>query len=256
MTKQTWRIIKFSIHRGSENMAIDEAIFRLYDRLQNNTIRFYGWNPSTVSIGKNQQVHTEVDLENLKELGVDLVRRISGGGAVFHDALGELTYSVVTDTNNLAGKNIEGSYYELAELVFSPLKKLGLELDYVQIHCPSVFSSGKKISGNAQARSGNVILQHGTILLEIRPEVMYSVLKARPGRTRQNMVESVYQNVTTLSERLNRVFNQQDLAKYLIQDLLENNPTQYFLEDLKSEELVLADKLIGKYESNDWIYSK
>ena len=111
MTKQSWRIIKFSIHRGSENMAIDEAIFRLYDRLQINTIRFYGWNPSTVSIGKNQQVDTEVDLENLKELGVDLVRRISGGGAVFHDALGELTYSVITDTNNLAGKNIEGSYY-------------------------------------------------------------------------------------------------------------------------------------------------
>ncbi|MFX0184182.1 MAG: hypothetical protein ACFE95_13950, partial [Candidatus Hodarchaeota archaeon] len=94
------------------------------------------------------------------------------------------------------------------------------------------------------------------ILLKLRPEVMYSVLKARPGRTRQNMVDSVYQNVTTLSERLNMVFNQQDLAKYIIQDLLENSPNQYILEDLKPEELELKEKLINKYKSNDWIYSK
>jgi lipoate-protein ligase A len=256
MTNQKWRLVKFSIHRGSENMAIDEAIFRLYDKLGINTIRFYGWKPSTVSIGKNQQVDREVNLEILNKMGFELVRRISGGGAVFHDTQGELTYSIVTNEKNLTGKSIQGSYYELAKIVFNPLEKLGLNLDYAQIHCPSVFSAGKKISGNAQARSGNVILQHGTILLKIHPEVMYSVLKAQPGRTRQSMVESVYQNITTLSERLNREFNQQELADYIIQNLIENNPAQYVLEDLRLEEVELLGDLSNKYELDEWNYSK
>ncbi len=248
-----WRILNFTKNSASENMSIDEAIFRLYGKIKINTIRFYGWSPSAVSIGKNQDVENEVDLVNLNNLGYSLVRRITGGGAVFHDEFGELTYSIIVNPQYLDSSSVEGSYYELVKLILEPIENLGLSLDYQQIHCPSVFSGGKKISGNAQARSKDAILQHGTILLKIRPEIMYSVLKARPGRTRQNMIESVYQNVTTISDRLKHEFNGEELAHYIIQFLIEKNPSQYFQGVLEHEEKELTSKLIMKYKSKDWI---
>ena len=235
-------------------MATDEAIFRLYNKFKTNTIRFYGWAPSTVSIGKNQKVDAEVDLTNLREYGYNLVRRITGGGAVFHDEFGELTYSIIMNPRSVISSSIEGSYYELVKIVLSPLEKLGLPLDYQQIHCPSVFSGGKKISGNAQARSADAILQHGTILIEYRPEVMYSVLKARSGRTRQNMIESVYQHVTTISEILNEDFSAKTLSEYIIQTLIQNNPEKYELGELESEEKKLASELEQKYLSEQWTF--
>jgi len=254
---EKWRVIPFSWHRASENMAMDEAIFRLFNEYQCNSIRFYGWNPSAVSIGKNQNVNKEVNLKNLKKFGIDLVRRISGGGAVFHDSLGELTYSIIVKNKSLRARTVEGNYYELAKLIFNPLEKLGLVLDYAQIHCPSVFSDGKKISGNAQARSKDVILQHGTILVDVQPKVMYSVLKARPGKTRELMMESVYQHITTLSERLGQKYDPVGLSEYLTNYFTEKNSDQYYLGELTKKELNLANDLaINKYDSNDWLFSK
>ena len=239
------------------NMAIDEAIFRLYDELQMSTIRLYGWQPSAVSIGKHQCIAEEVDLKSVSNLGFDCVRRISGGGAVFHDEGGELTYSVVTKLQNSNSDALESNYYEISNLIFHPIEELGVTLDYGQIHCPSVFSEGKKLSGNAQARHKNIVLQHGTILVKYRPEIMYSVLKARPGRTPESMIASVYQHITTLSEKLNEDINPQKLAEYLVISLTTSNPSQYRIGELTNEEKQMASRLVAdKYESKDWNYSR
>ncbi|MFX0124763.1 MAG: biotin/lipoate A/B protein ligase family protein [Candidatus Hodarchaeota archaeon] len=236
-------------------MAIDEAIFQSFD--DTNTLRLYGWKPSAVSIGKHQQINAEVDLEAIKKLGFDCVRRLSGGGAVFHDEIGELTYSIITSLENLEVKAIEASYYEISRIVFQPLEKLGLQLDYGQIHCPSVFCNGKKISGNAQARNGKIVLQHGTILVKYRPDVMYMVLRARSGQTREGMVKSVYQHVTTISDILNRSITPQDLADYLQNFLIKTDPIRYVSGELTSKEKQIASKLAStKYESEEWVYSR
>jgi len=81
--------------KGSENMAIDEAIFRLRPKLGVDTLRLYTWKPSAVSIGYAQSVEEAVNLEGVKRRGYDLVRRITGGGALLHAEGLELTYSVV-----------------------------------------------------------------------------------------------------------------------------------------------------------------
>ncbi|MGB9779129.1 MAG: lipoate--protein ligase family protein, partial [Candidatus Bathyarchaeales archaeon] len=86
-----WRLLKLETHNAYTNMAIDEAI--LTARIHNlipNTIRFYRWKPSAVSIGKFQNIQNEVNIENCKKYGVDVVRRITGGGTVYHDAEGEI----------------------------------------------------------------------------------------------------------------------------------------------------------------------
>ncbi len=85
MKNLRWRLLPFSKNSASQNMANDEAIFRLYDEIQMNTIRLYGWKPSAVSIGKHQCITKEVNINSVSKLGFNCVRRISGGGAVFHD---------------------------------------------------------------------------------------------------------------------------------------------------------------------------
>ena len=89
----SWRLIDLGIYDGYMNMAIDEAILqaRIEEKVP-NTFRLYRWRPSCASIGKNQSMEHEVDTETCKKLGVDYVRRITGGGAVYHDYLGEITY--------------------------------------------------------------------------------------------------------------------------------------------------------------------
>jgi len=252
---KNWRLLNFSVHRASMNMAIDEAIFRNYK--DENTLRFYGWKPSAVSIGKNQILDEEVDIDSIRNLGFDCVRRISGGGAVFHDEIGELTYSIVSNLQNFERQTVEEVYHEISKLVFQPLEKLGLNLDYGQIHCPSVFSGGKKISGNAQARDGNTVLQHGTILVSYRPDIMYTVLRARPGRTQESMVQSVYQQITTLTVLLGKEITPQDLVEYLLASLMENDSFQYTIGELTSEEKKLALKLAStKYSTEEWLFSR
>ncbi|UCE14864.1 MAG: lipoate--protein ligase family protein [Candidatus Heimdallarchaeota archaeon] len=252
MKNLNWRLLKFSVNNASMNMAIDEAIFHYYTE---DTIRLYGWKPSAVSIGKHQQISREVDLDSLEKLGFDCVRRISGGGAVFHDEVGEVTYSVVTKVHNLESMTIDESYFEISQVVFRPLEKLGLTLDYGQIHCPSVFSKGKKISGNAQSRQKDIILQHGTILIKFRPEIMYSVLKARPGRTRESMIESVYQHITTLAESLDDDLSPSRVAEYLIRYLVETSSSQSYIGELTEKEQELAIKLAStKYKSKEWLF--
>ncbi|MHA1896524.1 MAG: lipoate--protein ligase family protein, partial [Promethearchaeota archaeon] len=97
-----WRVLPFMIADGPTNMAIDEAILiaRTED-LVPNTIRFYRWKPSTASIGSHQSLSDEINLEAAKKLGVDVVRRISGGGAVYHDLKNEITYSVIVDEKTI-----------------------------------------------------------------------------------------------------------------------------------------------------------
>lgn len=213
-TSTQWRFFPLSTHTGVENMAIDEGLFRA--KISNpalpNSLRLYQWAPSTVSIGKHQILEQEVDVEAANELGVDVVRRITGGGAVFHDQLGEITYSIVASDKDFEQYSDEQLVMSLLHGLEAGFTNLGLSTTYDKIHCPSLFVHGKKISGNAQARHKDIILQHGTILVDYRPEVMYTVLKARPDKPRQKMIESVYAYVTTLKNELHQDSNYETIA--------------------------------------------
>ena len=92
----SWRFITLESYDGYWNMALDEAILQsVIEKKSPNTIRLYKWSPSTVSIGRNQSLIDEVDLEFIEKNQFNVVRRITGGGAVFHDEYREITYSIV-----------------------------------------------------------------------------------------------------------------------------------------------------------------
>ena len=132
-----------------------------------NTLRFYRWQPSAVSVGKNQNPENEVYLDACKQLGVDVVRRISGGGTVYHDFEGEVTYSVVAKTADFGTGDITTVYFKIYEAITDALRLLGVPADFSSgdaKNCPNLTVNGKKISGSSQTITRGVVLQHGTIL--------------------------------------------------------------------------------------------
>ena len=127
----TWRLLLLQTNNGYMNMAIDEAILtaRIGGQVP-NTLRFYRWQPSTVSIGKNQNPENELYLDNCKCLGVDVVRRISGGGTVYHDFEGEVTYSVVAKATDLGTADITSVYFKIYGAITDALRLLGVPADF------------------------------------------------------------------------------------------------------------------------------
>jgi len=123
---KTWRLIPLSTNDAFMNMAIDEAI--LISKIKNfipNTIRFYQWNPSAVSIGRNQNINEQIYPQALKEYQIDVVRRTSGGGAVYHDQNGEVTYSLTATISDL-GSDYTSVYQKVYSAIIDSLRLLGI----------------------------------------------------------------------------------------------------------------------------------
>lgn len=161
---------------GRENMAIDVALLNRGEP----TVRLYGWQPACVSLGYTQ-TEDEVNAPAIRERGFDLIERPTGGGAILHDE-SEVTYSVVLPTG-FPGlpEDLFESYMFLADGILDALESLGVEAEYRKAtggkdaFCylreagVSIFVDGKKISGGAQRRTKDAVLQHGTLLVESDP---------------------------------------------------------------------------------------
>ncbi len=185
---------------GAMQMAIDEAILTARARHKvPNTIRFYTWKPSCVTIGYFQSAQQEVDLEKAKQAGVDVVRRYTGGGAVLHD--NEVTYSIVLTESDVPS-NIIDSYKKLCLPIVYALRLLGLKAEFAPIN--DILVSGRKISGNAQTRKQGVVLQHGTLLLKVDIAKMFSLLKVPNEKLRDKVIERASARVTSLEQELGR----------------------------------------------------
>ena len=252
-----WRFFPLTTKTGYENMAIDEALFR--SKIINpdlpNSFRLYQWLPSTVSIGKHQILDQEVDVIAATELGIDVVRRITGGGAVFHDQFGEITYSIVASSNEFEKYSDDQLVISLLKGLESGFANLGIPTTYDKIHCPSLFVHGKKISGNAQARHKDIILQHGTILIDYRPELMYSVLKARPDKPRQKMIESVYAYVTTIKNVLNQDVDFPTIAQHIEKGFKQSFKVDQWSEGLLTEKEsdLVTFYLENRFSNHQWL---
>lgn len=193
---ERWRLLLTGGNTAFVNMAVDRAILVAHSKGKiPPTVRFYSWIPPAISIGYFQSLTEEVDIEACTELGVDYVRRITGGGAVFHEK--ELTYSIViSETHPLIPKNILQSYARICSALIRGLQQLGIYGTYAPIN--DIVVDGKKISGNAQTRKINTVLQHGTILLDVNVEKMFSLLKVPNEKIKDKIITDVKQRVTSI----------------------------------------------------------
>lgn len=245
-----FRLLLSGKNNAARNMAIDEAIMQSGQP----TLRLFGWYPPAVSIGFFQGIEQEVDLEKCKNLGVDVIRRITGGGAVFHDQ--EITYSFFVDESyGLVSRDIMDSYKQICGGIVSGLRKLGLEAEFKPIN--DIIVNGKKISGNAQTRKNGIVLQHGTILSDVNPERMFSVLKVPNEKIKDKMIEAVENRVTSLKKELGGEPDESYIQQVLISGFKESLGLNLIPWELMESEKKAADELYEtKYSTRKWNFMR
>ncbi len=253
----TWRSLPLEVRNGFWNMALDEAVLRkAIKKKVPNTLRFYKWKPSTASIGRNQSLRNEIDIEFAKERGFNVVRRITGGGAVFHDETRELTYSIVCPIKTLealGAKKVIDQFEIITQGIVLGLLNYGMKPEKDIIHCPAILLEGKKFSGNAQVRRKGFILQHGTILLDIDPVLMYSVLKAPKNVEKSRMVRSVRAKCIGIKNQIGN-YDEQKLINSLERGFKESLGIELKEGTFSNEEKILAETLVkDKYSNIKWL---
>jgi lipoate-protein ligase A len=201
MTEE-WRLLLTGANTAAKNMAIDRAVLVVNSKGKvPPTVRFYEWTPPAISIGYFQSLVEEVDLKMCDKHGVDYVRRITGGGAVLHE--NELTYSIVIPgSHKKIPKNIMDSYGRICDAIIKGLKNLEVESVYKPIN--DIITDGKKISGSAQTRKHKTVLQHGTVLMDVDVEKMFSLLKVPNEKIRDKIISDVKDRVTSIKHVLGK----------------------------------------------------
>ena len=252
----TWRLLPLETNNAFMNMAIDEAILnaRIAGEVP-NTLRFYRWQPSAVSIGKNQNPEAEIYLDAAKQLGVDVVRRISGGGTVYHDYEGEVTYSVVAKASDMGTADIATVYLKIYEAITDALRLLGVPADFSggdAKNCPNLTVKGKKISGSSQTITHGVVLQHGTILVNVDLPKMFQLLKFKD-LSCSLAADIAKRKITSIENELAHKISHETVANALAQGFKAMLKIQLELGQLTATEMETAKKLYKeRYSKPEW----
>ncbi len=185
MTRPGWRLLVTEPADGATNMALDEALWRGRQAgTSPPTLRFFAWDPPTVSLGYGQPLDGAISLEACRALGVGLVRRPTGGSAIYHDGPErELTYSVLATSDDLGvAPDLLETYRWIAAALVRGLRALGVPAEMVPVPDTAgptpafcfartgryeIEVGGRKLVGSAQRRQGTAFLQHGSVLLGV-----------------------------------------------------------------------------------------
>ncbi len=246
-----WKVIPLEVHDAYMNMGIDETLLEsMIEGKIGPVMRFYEWKPSAVSIGTFQSMEKEVNIERCDELGVDYVRRITGGGAVYHDFLGEITYSVIAPLG-IFPNGIRESYRFICDWVISGLGEMGIPAQFAPINDITV--EGKKISGNAQTRKRGVLLQHGTVLYDIDFKSMFSVLNVSKEKLSDKQIKAAEERVTSVSRHSSKGI--EDLYEALLEGFTKGK--EFKMGVLSDSELERAKETAKKvYSTREWNFSR
>lgn len=266
-------------------MAVDEAIMIAHKNgLVPPTIRFYQWSPPAVSLGYFQDLKKEINVKVCQDIGIDIVRRPTGGKAVLHDQ--ELTYSFIIKENDpLVNDSILETYKKISGGIIRGLSYLGIKAELVllrgklennllgrsdkaRIHhldfksiCFSIPSQyevqveGKKIVGSAQVRKGGVVLQHGSLLIKLEKDKLFSVFNFPSVQIREKLKSKF--KATSLEEILKRKIDFSELSNILPRGFEEEFGVRLVESKLtEPEEKIFKDLLENKYLTYEWNYKR
>jgi lipoate-protein ligase A len=254
-----WRLLKPEVGDAFTNMAVDEAVMRarIEDKVP-NTLRFYRWNPSAVSIGRFQNLNNEVHLKECRTHNVDIVRRITGGGAVYHDSQGEITYSVIAKTADLGCADLDtlSAYQKICSGLNEAVKILGVKAEFRPPdpkRCPNLAIKGRKFSGNAQSCKNGVLLQHGTFLMDINHEKMFTFLKVPWAKTLNDVLAVSKRKLTSARQELDSDFSAKEAYHALVKGFEKALGVQFVESELTEYEQKLAEKIRKeRFVTEEW----
>ncbi|UXV54644.1 lipoate--protein ligase family protein [Staphylococcus aureus] len=274
---ETWNFINTGSKDPYYNMAMDEALLNFVSRGEiDPVIRFYTWNPATLSIGYFQRLQKEIDIDKVKEKGFGLVRRQTGGRGVLHDK--ELTYSVIVpESHPNMPSTVTEAYRVISQGLLEGFKNLGFDTYFavpktpeerqklkqprssVCFDAPSWYElvvEGRKIAGSAQTRQKGVILQHGSILQDIDIDELFDMFIYKNERLKLKMKEAFVEKAVAIND-----ISDEHITISQMEEAFENGFKKGLNIELKPLELTEAqlaevEKLTEKYRSDEWMFRK
>ncbi len=273
-----WAFIDSGERSPSYNMALDEALLKWHSEgVIPPVIRFYGWNPPTLSIGYFQRLERDINMEAVKNHGLGFVRRPTGGRAVLHDK--EVTYSVIVNEDYPEmPSTVTEAYRVISEGLLIGFQKLGLDAYFavpetdeekaelraprsgVCFDSPSYYElvvEGRKVAGSAQTRQKGVILQHGSILLDIDEDKLFDCFNFKNDRIRERMQRGFRKKAVAINALRNIPVSMTEAIESFYNGFQEGLGIHLVPYTLSDEQEAYVNQLAQeKYASDEWNYSK
>ncbi|MDW4511301.1 lipoate--protein ligase [Priestia megaterium] len=229
------------------NLAIEEYALKHLDI--NETYLLFYINEPSIIIGKNQNTIEEINTKYVEDQQINVVRRLSGGGAVYHDK-GNLNFSFITKDDGNSFHNFK----KFTEPVVEALKKLGVNAELSGRN--DLMAEGRKISGNAQFSTKGRMFSHGTLLFDSEIENVVSALKVKKDKIESKGIKSIRNRVANISEFLEQKVTVEEFREMLLRYIFdgEENITEYKLTEKDWETIHQISK--ERYQSWDWNYGK
>ncbi len=249
-TDYDWQLIHGTAYPPVLQMALDQVLAEEVGAGRRKpTLRIWEWNEPGVVIGSFQSVKNEVDLENAAKYGFQVVRRVSGGGAMFMEAGSVITYSIYAPTDLVHGMTFADSYAFLDEWVIIALRSLGIDATYVPLN--DITSPLGKIGGAAQKRLGTgAVLHHVTMSYDMDGDRMVQVL--RIGREKMSD-----KGTKSANKRVDPLRSQTGLTRAEILERMEQTFTRLYgstPSEVTPEELARAEQLVvEKFGTEQWL---
>ena len=230
------------------NLALEEYVLKELDSDEDFVLLWQ--NANSVIIGRNQNTYEEVNPEVVKEQDVKVVRRITGGGAVYHD-LGNLNFSFITKSL----KDNLNNYKKFTDPVIAALKEMGVEAEFQGRN--DIVVDGKKISGNAQAYYKNKMLHHGTILYDANLAFVASVLNVKQDKIQSKGIKSNRARVTNIKPLMEDPVDMEYFKEKLMNALLGKIDIKQNIYNLTEDDLNHIRTLQKtKYQAWKWNYGE
>lgn len=226
------------------NLAAEQYVF---DRLPTDRMYFMLWqNANAIIVGKHQNTLAEINLPFVQENNIQVVRRLSGGGAVYHD-MGNLNFTFITDADNAEEMN----FAVFCMPIIRTLEQIGIHAEVNGRN--DITIGGKKFSGNSQYLKKNRVMHHGTIMFNSNLSVVSQALQVDPTKVQSKGIQSVRSRVTNVSDHLTGKMTLPEFRALLLKNVLtENNGEEYQLtpNDLAEIESLRTDR----YATWEWNY--
>jgi len=243
-----WRILSERPVSPALNVALDEVLvdrIAVADSLP--TLRFWGWDSAAVILGRCQSVANEVDLPAARDLGMTVVRRMTGGGAMFLQPHGAITYSLILPEVLDEGLTLRQSYEVCDAWCVSVLRELGIDCEYRPIN--DIACAAGKIAGAAQARRRGVVLHHTALAYALDNEEMLRVLRLGREKLKERGVASATKVVAPLN--LQTALSREAIVEALRDGFIERYGGT--IGELGSDEMEAAEALVQtKYATAEW----
>jgi lipoate---protein ligase len=247
---QDWQLILPTPRLPAENLALDEVLTQRVGRGERKpTLRFWGWSKMAVILGRFQSVRNEVNADVAAAHDIDVVRRISGGGAMFVEPEGAITYSIYTPESFVQGMSFAESYEMFDGWVLDALGELGVNAWYAPLN--DITSDGGKIGGAAQARRGGAVLHHTTMAYQMNTDLLTKVLRVGQEKLSDKGIRSADRRVGPLRQQTE--MERDDIIHHLIGYFR----TQFGLADdtiTPGEEAEMRRLVDGQFATREWVY--